>query len=620
MSNEPHGNGPRAGELRSIDWRACFPFMRIFGSFQMAVQPGKIALAVAAVVLTGLWGVILDGLHPTRYRPVPLEIDAFWQTADLDESRAGMMSSQYTQYLKACRSAGVEHEVREQFERSPDKVVSETLRELAAKYRADRANLERRLDDAGRAYRAQEIAEHARSYNAAYRQIEALGTRGVFGSFVDYQARVGRQLLSAASVLNFAGNATDVLTTRVDAFTSDAPPSAWSVSALAEAVELSDLPRQAALVPVDTGPEGFGVIACVVLALRGVQWLLAEHLWYFVIFAVPVLVLWALCGGAIYRMAALNTARDERIPLQAALDFAWRKISGFVTAPLFPVGLVLLPGVALFLGGLMMGIPGLGELLGGLGLGLALLAGGLIALVIVGAVAGGSLLWPTIAVEGSDGFDAISRSYSYVFARPWRAAFYAAVALVYGAICYLFVRFFILLVLKAARFFVGAGVFYLARPGTGSTAATKIDTLWPAPTWENLLPARPPFGMENWEGLGAILFSLWLMLVIALLWAFVISFYASASTVIYGLLRQRVDGTDFDDVYIEADEQPEWPEPAGEEPPAEEAADETGVAPSAPPERVSSLEPEPEPEPEPESHGPAEPSEDKEEDEEDELP
>lgn len=618
MSNERHGNGPRAGELRSIDWRACFPFMRIFGAFQMAVQPGKIALAVAAVVLTGLWGVILDGLHPTLYRPVPLEIDAFWQTADLDEWRAEMLSSQYTQLQEACRSVGIgiEAGMREQFEQSPDEVVSETLRDVVAKYREGYGNLERRLADASRAYRVQEIAEHARPYNAAYRRIEALGTRGVFCSFVDYQARVGRQLLSAASVLNFAGNATNVLTTRVDTFPSDELHSAWSVSALAEAAKLSELPRQAALVPVDTGPEGFGVIACVVLALRGVQWLLAEHLWYFVIFAVPVLVLWALFGGAIYRMAALNAARDERIPLQAALDFAWRKISGFVTAPLFPVGLVLLPGVALFLGGLIMGIPGLGELLGGLGLGLALLAGGLIALVLVGAVAGGSLLWPTIAVEGSDGFDAISRSYSYVFARPWRAAFYAAVALVYGAICYLFVRFFILLALKAGRFFVGAGVFYLVRPGTGSAGATKIDTLWPAPTWENLLPTRSAFGMENLEGLGAILFSLWLMLVIALLWAFIISFYASASTVIYGLLRQRVDGTDFDDVYIEADEQPEWPEPASEEPPAEEVADETGVAPSAPPERVSSLEPEPEPE----SRAPAEPPEDKEEDEEDELP
>ena len=38
-----------------------------------------------------------------------------------------------------------------------------------------------------------------------------------------------------------------------------------------------------------------------------------------------------------------------------------------------------------------------------------------------GTVGGFGLMYPTVAVEGSDSFDAISRSFSYVFARPWRS-------------------------------------------------------------------------------------------------------------------------------------------------------------------------------------------------------
>jgi len=47
-----------------------------------------------------------------------------------------------------------------------------------------------------------------------------------------------------------------------------------------------------------------------------------------------------------------------------------------------------------------------------------------------------------IAYEGSDCFDSTSRSFSYLFARPWRTLFYDFIAFVYGFICFLFVWFF----------------------------------------------------------------------------------------------------------------------------------------------------------------------------------
>ena len=131
---------------------------------------------------------------------------------------------------------------------------------------------------------------------------------------------------------------------------------------------------------------------------------------------------------AICRNSFRNVARDEQIPLKTALTFARRKFVGFLSAPLLPVLLIVVIGAMLFVGGLVLSVPVLGEVLGGLLMVLALVGGAIIALVLVGVAGGGGLLWPTVAVEGSDGFDAMSRSYSYFYSRPWRTALVTASA------------------------------------------------------------------------------------------------------------------------------------------------------------------------------------------------
>ena len=119
---------------------------------------------------------------------------------------------------------------------------------------------------------------------------------------------------------------------------------------------------------------------------------------------------------------------------------------------------VALVGLLMWIGGLGTAIPVLGEIFGPLIFPLALLGGFVIALVAVGATGGAALMWPTIAAEGSDSFDAISRSFSYVYNRPWRAIFYGLVLLIYGALCYVFLRFFVFLLLICTHVFVSWGV------------------------------------------------------------------------------------------------------------------------------------------------------------------
>jgi alcohol dehydrogenase class IV len=60
--------------------------------------------------------------------------------------------------------------------------------------------------------------------------------------------------------------------------------------------------------------------------------------------------------------------------------------------------------------------------------------------LVIGLGGGVNLMFGAIAYENSDAFDAVSRSLSYVYARPWRLAFYTLLATVYGSISYLFVR------------------------------------------------------------------------------------------------------------------------------------------------------------------------------------
>src|SRR5206468_8815700 len=120
---------------------------------------------------------------------------------------------------------------------------------------------------------------------------------------------------------------------------------------------------------------------------------------------------------------------------------------------------VLAIGLIVALGGALGNIPFFGPIIVGGLFFLALAAGFVMSLVLLGLVGGLNLMYPTIAVESSDSFDAISRSFSYLYARPWRLAFYTVVSVVYGALTYLFVRLFIYLMLMLTHKFVGYGIF-----------------------------------------------------------------------------------------------------------------------------------------------------------------
>jgi hypothetical protein len=123
--------------------------------------------------------------------------------------------------------------------------------------------------------------------------------------------------------------------------------------------------------------------------------------------------------------------------------------------------------------------------------------------------------------------------------------FYTLVAVIYGALCYLFVRLFIGLMLALTHQFVDIGHFADA-PST----EPLWQTMWTGP--HGRLSYDIDFlTLRGDQDFAAGLVAFWVYLVISMVGAFVISFYFSANTIIYYLMRREVDATEPDDVYLE---------------------------------------------------------------------
>ena len=283
---------------------------------------------------------------------------------------------------------------------------------------------------------------------------------------------------------------------------------------------------------------------------KSLEWALRYHFIYCIIFFVIVLAVLSVAGGAICRMAALQNAQGEKPGLTQAVRFSLKRFTNLFSAPLTPFLIILVISVFILLLGLIGNIPAFGEIIIGLGMPLVLFAGVLIAVVLIGAIGGLNLMFPAIAYDGSDNFDSISRSFSYVFARPWRMLFYTAISAVYGSICYTFVRFVAFLSLSASRTFLRASIW----TNNSGQQANKLDAIWPKPEFTNLFGFSDVTLTSGPEKIAHFLIYIFVLVVIGLVVSFIISFYFSANTIIYSLLRNKVDNTPIEDIYTDYNE------------------------------------------------------------------
>ena len=294
-------------------------------------------------------------------------------------------------------------------------------------------------------------------------------------------------------------------------------------------------------------------IAAVMSCIAASIWALKYHIIYSLIFLLITMVAVSIAGGAVCRGAALQFSKDEKPGITQCLKFALGKFISFFFAPVAPIILIAILGLAAIVSfGLMANIPWVGELILAVFFILVLIAGALIALAIIGTAAGVNLMFGAIAYENSDAFDAVNRSWRYVYYRPWRLGFYTFLAALYGSISYLFVNLFAFLTLTVSRAFLSVIIW---TKGGKAELTSKLDVLWPKIEFFNLTGGGIEASKNMTESIAAVVVHLEILVIAGLVVAFAISFYFSASAIIYCLLRNKIDNIALDNVFVESEPQ-----------------------------------------------------------------
>jgi hypothetical protein len=309
---------------------------------------------------------------------------------------------------------------------------------------------------------------------------------------------------------------------------------------------------------------------------------------YFLLVFVWTVLTWSFFGGAITRIAAIQVARPgEPIGLSDAVRFTYKRLLSYVAAPLFPLALVFVLLVFSFIFSVFHMIPAFGDIVvDGLLWFVMLLIGLVMALSLVGLAVGWPLMAPTISAEGTDSWEALSRSFSYVFQRPWHYLWYAAVTVAYGAVVIFFVGFMGSLTVYLSKWAVSettlvssrqpAYLFVYAPESFGwrtlllqgavdDFSKDKEAAVSDSPTNMELVQSKTGIinprayahyirNLNWWNKVGAALVAFWLGLFFLLILGFGYSFFFTTTTIIYLLMRRNLDGAEIDEVYLEEED------------------------------------------------------------------
>lgn len=615
-------------QVGSVSWSTTLPFVRLFSSFSRAVSFLPLLLGLAAVVSIYVAGRVLDVIWVGAGCGVVRMADLSPQNEI--RAYASMNSAQFESWRDDARARSAqlraeedaaqneEHRarVREAYELIDTRLAAalRQVRDDAELSRERRRATERRLKRG---------ADALRIMLAGGRQalIPAAGEGEIIGELLaaDEQAepeRVREETMRLAQVLAAQRNVAlreqsrprgpfiELLEFQMSCFAGAIQGLCSGRLGFAEGDGRGGMPAWA----MDVGSRSASaaevrpaMLASVVRAARGLMWTATQRPLFAIVFGLMALAVGAFFGGAICRIAAVQTTRGESLRWEEVRTFACEKFASMFTAPLMPLGIFAFAGVLMMVGTVLSWVPGLNMLTGLLYV-LALLGGVALVFTLVGLVFGFHLMWPTIAVECSDAFDAVQRGMGWVYQRAWSVGFYVVVVLIYGGISFVVVRLLAMLLLKLTHAATGAGMSVFGWVTSSRTSSMgPLDAMWSMPAWQDL-PLLPSAGgvpfwgqfaaapLSGTETVTMFLLAVWVFLVVSLVAGFVVSFYHCASTEMYLLLRREVDGVDYDEIYYEgltdgfepadAETSPSGAAPAGSDaaPPPEKPAGSEGAA------------------------------------------
>ncbi|CAN5673550.1 hypothetical protein BH23PLA1_BH23PLA1_43130 [soil metagenome] len=250
-----------------------------------------------------------------------------------------------------------------------------------------------------------------------------------------------------------------------------------------------------------------------------------QTFWQAALAALWSLAVWGPIGGAIARISVLEAAGSaERIGLLTALRFSIGRLGSLLWPPLGALlGLAFFAALCALLGLLYQLESETAKVIAGALAFLPLLAGLIMALILLGLAAGWPLMILTVAAEGEDGFDALSRSYSYATRRPAQYAGSVLLCWAGGVVGLLLLGFVARLVLALAAWGLSFGApdseILRLFPPTADSTAGRVHGFWV-------------------QGIGLIVY------------AWIYAYFWSAFAHIYLLLRREIDGTPWEDVYL----------------------------------------------------------------------
>lgn len=264
----------------------------------------------------------------------------------------------------------------------------------------------------------------------------------------------------------------------------------------------------------------------------------ASKLAYSLLCALWALAVWSIAGGAITRDAAVQLTSGERVGWSGVIGFAKSRWKAYVWAPLLPFLGSLFGAALIAVFGLVLMRLNVGVLVAGILWPLILAGGFLMTLLLLGLAVGWPLMFATISTEGTDSFDALSRSYAYVFQRPLHFLFYTAVVTVVGLLGWVVVFGFVQVLIALTH---GAACW-----GSGGQFVFTAD---PVPQIVYQFAGGDSTIHLGW--LGELLIRTWCDCARLLAVGYLYSYFWVSASAVYLLLRRDVDDTELDEVHLE---------------------------------------------------------------------
>ncbi len=239
-----------------------------------------------------------------------------------------------------------------------------------------------------------------------------------------------------------------------------------------------------------------------------------------------LLGVWSFVGGITCRTAGLRFSLDQSDSFGSHARFFQKRGWGYFSSLLIvSLGILVCLGLA-WLAVCLYSFP-VGNYISAFLFPFSLLfALGAVYLGVV-LLLGWPIMFAAVSVEGVDGFDAISRTFSYLQQRPFHYLFYWGASGVLGVICFVFLSLFL------------DGAVYVAIHVGGLPSHVAIGSFG-----DLVLPKQS----ENLS-LPECIVLCWCAMMQLLKLAFIFGWFWATATAIYLMLRRSVDGTPLDEIF-----------------------------------------------------------------------